>query len=282
MSAIFQPLDCQAPPDRPKAAKPGHRPVFGFRSVSLSGISATEQLTNARSANPPHHTWWFIRSHMQPHGDDFVRPFLDTDDQARIVAALAVAGLHIGGDVFVTAEDWWTLIAFSVADPGAEHNEYWQRFDLLAPLMSDAEYATTCRQVWVNTNGAPPTDAQRRLIDHGRQITQQMWMTDEDYETFLGLPDEVQVYRVCRANRVRGWSWSLSERAAKHVGGSTGGLESDGAIVIATGVVKKANIIGLFSANWQEDEIVVPGELVCNLTIQGVIDGFADDLFHEL
>lgn len=151
----------------------------------------------------------------------------------------------------LATHDWWGVIAYA-----AVNGNYWKLFDLLQDLMTDREYASTVHEIWVATNGLEPLDARRRLIDHGRTITRAMWMSEKANRKYECLPDVVAIYRGTTPGRERNWSWTLTEADALHFATEPGNL-----VVHAT--VSKQDIIALFlDGNWEEDEVVVPGELV--------------------
>lgn len=124
--------------------------------------------------------------------------------------------------------------------------------------MTDSEYAATVRQIWVQTDGLPPMDAERRLVHHGRKITRDMWMTEGDRRTFELLPAIVTVYRGCETGRERGWSWSLTHRDAER-------FAKD---ILLVGTVPKTDIFALFSAVWEEEEVIVPGGQVTITSVE--------------
>lgn len=167
--------------------------------------------------------------------------------------------VHVKEDA-LAEKDWWGVIAF------AAPHRYWDCFDRLEPLMSDAEYAATVREIWTATDGLPPADARRRLLDHGRSISRAMWMTPEDQEAYRRLPEMVTVYRGCVAGREDGWCWTLSRDAAEHFAHWPHEIEARR--LLLTGSVPKDRIIALFTGNWDEAEVIVPGESVSITSIE--------------
>jgi len=160
----------------------------------------------------------------------------------------------------VASRDWWGIIAHTVATVG--DCRYWECFDALESLMSDPEYARTVRELWVSIGVSDSNEASRRLLNHGRNICQSMWMRDDDAQTFASLPELVTVFRGCKADSRKGWSWTLrreyAERIAMRIGPS----------VIVVGTVRKEDIVALFSGEGVfEAEVVVPGEKVAISTI---------------
>jgi hypothetical protein len=106
---------------------------------------------------------------------------LNAEVQSRLIAA----GFTDVNMKSLVRRDWWGLIAFATV------SDYWKCFDVLEPLMRDAEYAATVREIWTATNGLPPHEAERRLLKHGRVIDREMWMTSEDRIAFGQLPEQL-------------------------------------------------------------------------------------------
>jgi len=179
--------------------------------------------------------------------------------------------LHAAGCVHVDSEsisrrDWWSVIAIAAI------GDYWLCFDALETLMSDGEYATTVRAIWTATNGLPPDEADRRLLKHGRAISRDMWMTTEDAVAYSGLPEQVTVHRGGNQGCETGWSWSLTLETAEHF--AFGLTDGEGQRrVVVSGTVSKQDVIALFTGNWEEQEIIVPGHLV---TVVSIADQPAD------
>ncbi len=80
-------------------------------------------------------------------------------------------------------------------------------------------------------------------------------MSEKANRIFERLPDVVTIYRGSAPGRERNWSWTLTEADALQFAGP-------GELVVHA-TVPKQEIIALFlDGNWDEDEVVVPGELV--------------------
>lgn len=107
-------------------------------------------------------------------------------DVCRRLLALGFKHVHAES---LDCRDWRGVISFATT------NEYWRCFDVRESLMSDAEFATTVREIWVATNGLPPDDAEHRLLKHGRNIPSEMWMSAEDAATLSTLPEQITIYR---------------------------------------------------------------------------------------
>lgn len=181
--------------------------------------------------------------------------------QAEVRRRLSVVGcMHVHLES-LGRRDWWGVIA------SATTSDYWSCFDALASLMSDAEYAATVREIWTATNGLSPQDAERRLLQHGRAITREMWMTTEDRSTFVQLPEQITLYRGGRQGCESGWSWSLDRETAEHFAFGLTPDDDRGGRVVVRGTAAKRDIIALFTGNWDEREVIVPGTLVAVLAV---------------
>ena len=180
----------------------------------------------------------------------------DENLEEQVQRRLSAAGFkHVHAES-LAQRDWWGVIAFATT------TDYWRCFDVLEPLMSDAEYATTVREIWTATNGLSPHEAERRLLKHGRVITRDMWMTPEDRTAFGRLPEQITVYRGGRQGCESGWSWSLTRETAEHFAFGLCDEDDEAPRVIVCGAVTKNEIVALFTGNWEEQEVVVPGQRV--------------------
>lgn len=190
---------------------------------------------------------------------------MDTASNDEHLEAEVRTRLHAAGCVHVDTEsisrrDWWGVIAF------AANRDYWRCFDALETLMSNSEYAATVREIWTATNGLPPDEAVRRLLKHGRTISRDMWMTTEDAVAYGALPEQVTVYRGGLQGCETGWSWSLTLDTAEHF--AFGLTDGDGQRrVVISGTVSKHDVSALFTGNWEEQEVIVPGHLVSVVSI---------------
>jgi hypothetical protein len=176
--------------------------------------------------------------------------------ESEVRRRLSAAGFTYVHTEFLAHRDWWGVIAFATT------TDYWKCFDVLESLMSDAEYAATVREIWTATNGLPPHEAERRLLKHGRMIDRNMWMTPEDRIAFGQLPEQITVYRGGRQGCETGWSWSLTRETAEHFAFGLCDEHDEAPRVIVCGVVSKHEIIALFTGNWEEQEVIVPGRIV--------------------
>lgn len=188
----------------------------------------------------------------------------DLQEQVRRrLSAVGYRHVHVES---LARRDWWGVIAYATT------SDYWRCFDSLESLMSDTEYATTVRELWIATNGLSPQEAERRLLKHGRTISRDMWMTAADAVAYGALPEQVTVYRGGVQGCETGWSWSLTLETAEHF--AFGLTDGDGQRrVVASGTVSKHDVFALFTGNWEEQEVIVPGHLV---TVVSIADQPAD------
>lgn len=195
----------------------------------------------------------------------------ESDVRQEVQQRLLAHGLKCVHPEWLAQCDW-----YGVVTSAATAQNYWECFDIFADLLPDAEYATTVRQLWVNIDGLPPDEADRRLRKHGRHISREMWMTKKGKRIYDRLPDTVTIYRGCVDGRERSWSWTLCSNHAEHF--ARGLSHDDSQKRLVTGTVRKDDIFALFGAdseegetsggNWEEGEVVVPYELVAVMHIE--------------
>ena len=168
---------------------------------------------------------------------------------ASIAEALRAASFGHGCGEAIAKRDWQSVVAH-------HPTSYWACFDVLEPLLTDVEYATTIRKIWCS--GLKFDDREKRIFPPHRSIKRDKWMTLECRNRYARLDQVITVYRGCTSGGERGWCWTTSDIVARNF------VPLDGLLV--TGRVDKQEIFALFNGGtWQESEVVVRGELV-NIT----------------
>ena len=155
------------------------------------------------------------------------------------------------GSVVFLHERPYRLDAFqSIPADAISDEDYWQ---ILGDVWTDSENIWQCYDVW-------------RLMLSSERSSRELIMDADECEILAGMPDEIEVFRGFNSKGTHnGMSWSTDRERAEWFAKRF----AKGDAQIASGMVKKSDVIAHFMCRG-EDEIVVFPENVSGVLIEAV------------
>ena len=145
----------------------------------------------------------------------------------------------------VAAKRWYTVLMLH------ERPYRPDGFVKYAHLMDDVSYWETAGAMWVDTENHHQWRNLTSFIYEAPRPRREFLMNEDEREALAALPDDLIVYRGYQSHGAKCWDWSLDINVARFFANR---FNCEG--TIATGHVKKANVIAYFT-NRGEDEIFV-------------------------
>lgn len=133
-------------------------------------------------------------------------------------------------------------------------------FKYISELLSEKDYGETLRTCWVTTeyNANHSDISKKEMVSLFKKANKQYLMDEDDYQTYVELPEKVIIYRGVRHSKYKNeLSWTLDKDTAIWFAQR---FESDNYIIYEVEIDKK-DIFAYFNEREEEEIIIDPYKL---------------------
>lgn len=135
-----------------------------------------------------------------------------------------------------------------------------QAFLTAMPDMTDADYWSLLHEVWVDSENIRQNAEVWETLLLSNRPERERFMSAEEHEAMVALPDPIPVFQGHTLDRDDGWSWTTDENVAVWFARRFGMLE-DATPVVTVGTMPKSAVVGYLLSRSESEILGDPEEV---------------------